>query len=50
MGEADNDNEDCDCCFCRGDLPDDLIEEVLNAKPVGKAMTLDEALVWLDTL
>lgn len=50
MDEADNDNEDCDCFVCRGELPQEEIDEILNAKPVGEPMTLDEALVWLRTL
>ena len=48
MDDADNDDEDCDCCFCRGDLPQDLIDEVLKAasSPV-RSWTVEEYLALL---
>lgn len=45
MDEAAND--DCDCCFCRGDLPADLIDELLNAGTTGEVWTREEYLAHI---
>ena len=39
---------ECDCFICRGELPQEEIDEILNAKSTGVTYTLDEMLAWLD--
>jgi hypothetical protein len=45
------DDEACGCPFCRGDVPQEIVERIKTAAAgaMSKRMTLDEFRVWLNT-
>lgn len=38
---------DDECHLCRGDYPDEFVEMILAAKPMGKRMSADQFTAWL---
>jgi len=43
------DHDQCLCPFCRGDVPEEIIDMIMKAAagPMSPAMTIDEAKAWL---
>jgi hypothetical protein len=42
--------EPCDCWLCQGGVPDDLVERIKNAKPIGERMNASEFNAWLASI
>ena len=39
---------DPDCPLCHGPYPDDLVERIKSAKPVGEPVTAQQFMEWLE--
>ena len=45
----DDDDGPCPCPLCRGDVPDEIVERIMeSAASQGETMTREEFLRWLD--
>ena len=43
-------NPDPDCPLCHGSYPDDLVERIKSAKPMGEPMSAEQFMEWLKAL
>ena len=46
------DHDECACPFCRGDVPDEIVERIMKAAagPMSPVMSLEEVRSWLYSL